>query len=119
VVSNNNLNATFRNCIFWGDNNGFVDNEVTVLKNGTGNFNVIFDHVLWRTKDQPTSSSIINSLNTDPLFDSINVNEHYYNFRLKDNSPAVNVGIDAGIKKDLDGKIRPVGLPDLGCYEKQ
>jgi hypothetical protein len=53
------------------------------------------------------------------LFDSINVSKQYYDFRLKQTSPAVNKGVNAGVTIDLDGKPRPVGLPDLGCFEKQ
>ena len=50
-VNNNpvtaNLNAVFRNCIFWGEN-GLVDNEVLVAKSGTTTFNVNFDYGLWK-----------------------------------------------------------------------
>jgi hypothetical protein len=62
-----------------------------------------------------------NILNQDPLFDSINTNRRYFNFRLKSNSTAINKG-NTGLTIDLDGnpRPRPVGtLPDLGAYEKQ
>ncbi len=40
------LNGRFTNCIFWGDN-GTVDDEVQVLKQGTNPvFNVLFDYSL-------------------------------------------------------------------------
>ena len=118
------LNAVFRNCIFWGDDgsgeNKLVENEGVVKKNSGNTVN--FDYNLWRVKTPPsniTSSNILN--NEPPQFDSIDVSKHYYDFRLnKGNSPAVNAGtISAGIFIDLDGKPRPVGLPDLGCFEKQ
>lgn len=114
----NNLTATFRNCIFWGAN-GLVDNEVVVLKNGTTTFNVNFDYNLWKVQTTPsniTSNQIIN--NQAPQFDSVNTQRNYYDFRLKATSPAINKGVNAGIIIDLDGKSRPVGLPDLGCFEK-
>jgi hypothetical protein len=114
-----NLNAIFRNCIFWGDN-GLVDDEVVVTKSGTTAFTVNFDANLWKVVNPPqnvTTSQII--ANQDPLFDSIDVGNRYYNFHLKATSPAINKGVNAGIIIDLDGKPRPVGLPDLGCYEKQ
>lgn len=116
----NNLNASFRNCIFWGEANGIVNDEVVVLKQGTTAFNVTFDQVLWRVQNNPanvTAAGIIN--NQNPLFDSVNTNQRIFNFRLKSNSPALNKGVNAGVSIDLDGKPRPVGLPDLGAYERQ
>ncbi len=114
-----NLTAVFRNCIFWGEN-GLVDNEVVVLKNGNTTFNVNFDYNLWKVQTVPaniTSNQLIN--NQAPQFDSINTSRNYYDFRLKTGSPAINKGVNAGVITDLDGKPRPVGLPDLGCFEKQ
>lgn len=114
-----NLSATFRNCIFWGQN-GTVEDEVVVAKSGSTTFNVNFDYNLWKVQNIPgniTSNQIINS--QEPLFDSINTSQRFYSFRLKENSPAREKATNAGITIDLDGKPRPVGLPDLGCYEKQ
>lgn len=114
-----NLTATFRNCIFWGEN-GIVENEVTVLKVGSDPFNVTFDHNLWKQAQEPSGINSISNLNNlPPAFDSINTSKHYYNFRLRDNSPVLNAGVNSSISIDLDGKPRPVGLPDLGCYERQ
>ncbi len=113
------LNAVFRNCIFWGEN-GTTENEVVVSKSGSGVFNVNFDNNLWKVQTEPlniTSNQIINNLS--PVFDSINVSKRVFNFRLKENSPAINKAINAGVTIDLDGKPRPVGIPDLGCYERQ
>jgi hypothetical protein len=118
IPASANLNAVFRNCIFWGDNGILVDEEVVVLKNGNTVFNVLFDHDLWKVQTTPTNSTITQVIqNQDPIFDSVNTNKNYYNFRLKMGSPAINTGINTGILIDLDGKPRPVGLPDLGCYE--
>ncbi|HEX7844874.1 MAG TPA: choice-of-anchor Q domain-containing protein [Chitinophagaceae bacterium] len=113
------LTASFRNCIFWGEN-GLTENEVVVVKNGNTVFNVNFDQAIWKVKDNPqniTSAGILNDQN--PVFDSIDISHRYYDFRLKAGSPAINKGVNAGIVIDLDGKPRPVGLPDLGCFEKQ
>ncbi|MGH2648021.1 MAG: hypothetical protein ACRDE8_10655, partial [Ginsengibacter sp.] len=55
--------------------------------------------------------------NTDPGFDSIDVSHSYYDFHLKDNSPAVNAGAVTIFTKDLDDKLRDAN-PDIGCYEK-
>jgi hypothetical protein len=57
--------------------------------------------------------------NQSPLFDSIQASNGNYNFRLRTGSPALNAGIVTGLTVDLDGRPRAVGLPDLGCYEKQ
>jgi len=113
------LNAVFRNCIFWGEN-GTVEDEVVVAKSGNTLFNVNFDHNLWKVINTPahvTMNQIIN--NQPPLFDSVNIAKRFYSFRLKDGSPAVHAGIGSPVTIDLDGNPRPVGLPDLGCFEKQ
>ena len=113
------LNAQFANCIFWGDS-AVVDDEVLVSKQGNSTFLVNFDHCLWRAKQIPggiDTSGII--LNADPQFIMINNQKMIYDFRLSAGSPAIDQGIDAGVLIDLDGNTRPVGLPDLGCYEKQ
>lgn len=115
----NTLDAVFRNCIFWGEN-GVVTDEVLVQKSGSGSFNVNFDYNLWKVQTPPGNSTITQALNNQaPLFDSINTSDNYYDFRLKTGSPALNKGVNAGILTDLDGKPRPAGLPDLGCFEKQ
>jgi hypothetical protein len=114
-----NLNALFTNCIFWGEN-GLVNDEVVVVKTGTTVFNVNFDHDLWKVQNVPaniTSNQIIN--NQAPQFDSISTSNNYYDFHLQATSPAINKGISTAVNIDLDGKPRPAGLPDLGCYEKQ
>lgn len=114
-----NLNALFRNCIFWGEN-GLVDDEVVTLKDAGALFNVNFDYNLWKVQNTPTgiiSNQIIN--NQAPLFDSINTFRNFYDFHLSAASPALNKGTNTGLGNDLDGNPRPVGLPDLGCYERQ
>ena len=115
------LTATFKNCIIWGDN-GLVEDEVVTAKNNSAGFTAIFDSVLWKVKATPanvTASGIIN--NQNPQFDSIDVSEKYYDFRIaRKQSPAVNAGGSTSIALDLDGKPRTVGVkPDLGCFEKQ
>lgn len=117
--SSSGLTANFKNCIFWGAN-GIVDDEVVVLKNGTTPFDVNFDYNLWKVQTVPaniTSNQIIN--NQTPEFDSVSTADNYYNFRLKSNSPAINKGVATSVILDADGNPRSVGLPDLGCYEKQ
>jgi len=117
-----NLTASFTNCIFWGEQNGFVNNEV-VIDTKTITPSISFNKILWRMQSTPSINglTITGAINQSPLFDSINTAERFYNFRLKANSPGVNVGAAAGLVIDLDGatRPRPVGsLPDLGAYER-
>jgi hypothetical protein len=115
------LNATFRNCIFWGGD-GLVDDEVIVEKQGANNFNVRFDRCLYKAKNDPANSVLTAAVkNQDPLFDSIDVSKHYFDFHItKDGqAPGINKGVVTGFLKDLDDNDRNNGLPDLGCFEKQ
>lgn len=113
------LNASFSNCIFWADNS-IVENEVVSNKQGNGPFNLSFQNCLWKAKSNPANATANNIIaNQAPLFDSIDTQKRWYNFRLKDESPALNKGKASALNIDLDGNPRPVGLPDPGCYEKQ
>ncbi len=119
TIVTSELTASFRNCIFWAESS-IVDDEVVTSKQGTSLFSVNFDNCLWKVKTVPANISSSNIIpNQDPVFDSINSQKRYYNFRLKSNSPALNKGVNTGLSIDLDGNIRPVGIPDLGAYEKQ
>lgn len=112
------INALFRNCIFWGDN-GTVDDEVITGKQGA-NFTATFQNCLWKVKNNPanaTATAVV--ANDNPQFDSVNTIKRFYDFRLKDASPAKNKGSLTSVNRDLDGNLRPVGIPDIGCYEKQ
>lgn len=112
------LNARFENSIFWGSE-GFVENEVVVQKDGTATLNVVFDHVLFRVKEDPKDVTLTEIIrNQDPSFDSVDVSKRFYDFRLKSNSPAINKGKTSSLLTDFYGLPRN-GLPDLGCYEKQ
>lgn len=120
TITVNDLNATFRNCIFWGEQNGFVKDEVVTAKQGATAYNVTFDKVLWRVQTAPANATVNGALVAEPRFDSINTAQRFYNFRLKEGSPAVDAGIASGVSIDLDGKVRPVGTaPDLGAYERR
>jgi hypothetical protein len=112
------LNASFTNCIFWGDN-GTTEDEVVTNKQGTA-FSASFQNCLWKVKTNPAniiSGGII--ANQNPVFDSINTQKNYFDFRLKENSPAINKGTATPLSIDLTGNPRAVGAPDLGSYERQ
>lgn len=118
VISTSDLQASFTNCIFWGDN-GTVETEIYTSKQGTGTFNISIIHCLWKEKDPVMNITKINPvINQDPQFDSIDIQKRFFSFRLLPSSPAIDKGINTGIITDLDGKLRPVGLPDLGSYER-
>jgi hypothetical protein len=115
------LNAVFRNNIFWGDG-GLIDNEITVNKQGANPFTVLFEKNIYRALTDPSNSTLTGNIkNADPAFDSINITKNIFDFRITKNtaSPAINGGTLTGFSKDLDDKNRNVGLPDIGCYEKQ
>lgn len=116
-----NLNAVFRNNIFWGDG-GLVDNEILVIKQGTNPFTVLFEKNIYRAITDPLNSTLMGNIkNANPSFDSINIVKNIFNFRVTKNgaAPGINAGIATGFLKDLDDKNRNFGLPDIGCYEKQ
>ena len=112
------LKALFQNCIFWGDG-GSIDNEIVVNIQGSNPFPVNFEHVLYKAKNDVTNGSFdsYSIKNIDPGFDSIDVSHQYYNFRLQNNSPAINIGAITSFPLDLDDKLRDA-RPDLGCYER-
>lgn len=115
------LTSIFRNCIFWGEN-GIVESEVAAQKNNAALFEARFDQAIWKVTSMPPEFSFIIPEpinNRSPGFDSIDISNHYYNFRLKDTSIALNKGKNFGVVTDLDGNPRAVGLPDLGCFERQ
>jgi hypothetical protein len=110
------LNAVFRNSIFWGES-GAVEDEVVVLKQGNTVFNVSFINSLWRVTNMPANTTRTNVIaNTDPGFDTIDTQKGIYNFKLQAGSPAINAGMATGVLFDLDGKPR-VNTPDMGSYE--
>lgn len=114
-----NLNAVFRNCIFWADS-GLVNDEIVVNKLGNTAFNVLFEKNLYRAKNDPANSTLnANIKNLDPLFDNIDVTRRLFDFRITTaGAPGINKGAATSFTKDLDDRNRNNGLPDLGCYEK-
>jgi hypothetical protein len=122
TVLTSDLSGIFRNCIFWGEN-GTVEDEVVVGKESGSVFQLSFQNCLWKVKNDPASVAGVSAsniiLNQNPVFDSVNTQRNFYNFRLKDGSPAINKASVTGISIDLDGNLRPIGTPDIGAFEKQ
>ena len=121
VTTTKPLAAFFQNCIFWGAD-GNVDDEILVDKKGQV-FSVMFDHVLYKAKDDVTNAVFDASCikNIDPGFDSINVSKNFYDFHFINNpsSSAIDNGVLTTFPLDLDDNSRVNGIaPDLGCYER-
>lgn len=120
VVSD--LTAQFTNCIFWGDG-GTVEDEILLLKQGNQVFDVTLENCLYKAATDPTPANIIASIkNIDPLFDSIDPGNHYFDFHFKHaaTSPLMDAGTHTNFLYDLDDLTREVGpSTDIGCYEKQ
>ncbi|MEI2710425.1 MAG: hypothetical protein V9E96_15635 [Chitinophagaceae bacterium] len=121
ATTTNSLTANISNSIFYGDG-GLVEDEIVLNKQGNTPFAVTFNNVLYKMKsNDPAAANFTgNKLkNIAPNFDSIDNGLRYYNFRLKPTSEAINKANSTGTLIDLDGNNRVVGLPDLGCFEKQ
>ncbi|MFP5039637.1 hypothetical protein [Parasediminibacterium sp. JCM 36343] len=122
----NPLACTLTNSIVYGSG-GLVDDELALVNNtSTGAaFNVTMTNVLYKEKNANNINiagvTLTNCIaNQSPLFDSINTGTRYFDFHFaKGVSPCIDKGINARVKVDLDRHPRPVGLPDIGCYEKQ
>ena len=117
----NDCSALFTNCIFWGSP-GLVDDEVSLAREGNTVFDITMNHCLYRAGTDPAPATLNNVIrNQDPLFDSIDISNKYYDFRTSRDpfAPGVDQGMATPFPRDLDDLPRTVQLPDLGCYEKQ
>jgi hypothetical protein len=114
------LSAVMTNCILWGEP-GSATEELLTEKTGS-DFTLTLNNCLLKASAVP-SNTIWNSgiLNEDPLFDSIDVSNNYFDFHCRNsgNAPVINTGTLTNLLIDLDGLPRNVQIPDIGCYEKQ
>mgnify|MGYP003575852692 CR=1 FL=1 len=116
TITTKALHMLFTNSILWGESNGLVKDEIVLQQNSASPFSVTFNGVLWNNE---VTGAIVsgNSILQDPKFRSAEAK--LYDFRLGENSPAVNKGVPTVVTLDADGAPRPVSLPDLGAYEQQ
>ena len=114
------LNANFINCIFWAENS-VVKDEIMIDRQGTTLFTAQFNHCIYKNEITPLEGTFTNCIvNTDPVFDSIDVRNNYFDFRTNNSlAPGVNAGTITGFPRDLDNRTRANGITDIGCYEKQ
>lgn len=117
----NSLSAVFENCIFWGEETNLITDEAVIIKKGSDPFNVMFDHCIYRNASDPANSTIKESLlNLNPQFDTLDYTKRRFDFHISAaDAPGVNKGKATSYSKDLDDKIRAVGITDIGCYEQQ
>lgn len=73
----------------------------------TGSTVTISHNLFWLNGSDPNTGS--NSQLQDPKLD--------VTFHLLFGSPAINAGTASGVIKDMDGQLRPLGLPDIGADE--
>jgi len=121
VLSFSSLDALFKNCIFWGENNA-LENEISIIKQGTNTFSVTMDHCLYKALNDPSNTDLISVIkNIDPVFDSIDYTHNYFDFRISKDplAPGIDNGTLTTFVKDLDDNQRNIIIPDIGCYEKQ
>jgi hypothetical protein len=116
------LTATLRNNIMWGDF-GNVEDELSILKQGpSSSFIVTLENNLFKAVRDPANiTAQSGNIKNQPVqFDSINTSRRIFDFHLRRYpSPAINAGKPTTFTRDLDDRPRPVGLPDIGCYERQ
>lgn len=99
-------------------NNLITHNDGCALRNGLYNVgNNIASNLLYgnNTNNDNTCTITIGGLLSDPQYVSFGSND----YRLMQNSPAIDVGNDSGApNKDILGTVRPQGVKvDIGAYE--
>ena len=105
--------AHFYNCIIDGSFSAQNGGEVSLEKDLNGEFNVLFDHCIVKSKDI-TEYSTNTQFDIDPKFKDIQLSD----FHLKEDSPAIGSGTNTQvtIPYDLDG-IQRTNPPTIGAYE--
>lgn len=114
----NDTKVELINSIIWGDN-GSVENELLISRAGNQAWDVLISNNLVKNELAPEGVTLVqNIFNENPEFEEIDSEKRKYDFRLKENSPAIGKGKASNINVDLDGKGRNPSTPDLGAYER-
>lgn len=126
------LNASFRNCIFFGSAKDQI--RLADISGGqtAGLFNVKFEDCIVRVEDLLKESNglyakffddyckpCINGKTTDKLFVDANKDNYYLDSLSVAIGKAKPIFVPRIIDIDLDGKPRDATKPDIGCYERQ
>ncbi len=103
------LEVTMVNSIIWGS----LPDELLLSEDPSSGFMVSFSGSLLRSRQYADNPILEDNLvNENPMF----VDPQEYDYHLSEGSPAIDLGLDAGIPLDLDGKPRDEN-PDAGAYE--
>jgi hypothetical protein len=121
LLQTGSLDFKATNCIFWGEG-GLVNQETVFEKNAALFYQVLLSHCLIKSPTNPSLAVTENLiLNQNPLFDSVDVEKPFLDFRTskQPDAPGIDQGVITPLNTDLDGRPRNRGnAPDLGCYEK-
>ncbi|MDA3614908.1 choice-of-anchor Q domain-containing protein [Polluticaenibacter yanchengensis] len=112
------LSLNINNSIIYSEG-GLAENSIVIQK-GNDVLTANFNNVMYSTKKAVDNASFNagSFTTTAPLFDSISTARRYYNFRLRENSPAVDKASATALNRDILGVQRPKGsASDLGAYE--
>jgi hypothetical protein len=93
---------------------GTLSEEILLSNLAQAGFNYNFRNCLLKTEmDIDADNKIVNSIkNINPQFEST----FDYNFRLTENSPCIDAGLDNGLLDDLDFNARQIPI-DIGAFE--
>lgn len=103
----NPLNITLINNIIYGP----LQNELEIVENEAGNISLSMNNNLLKTSIS-SFDQFGNILNEQPLFNQAS----NYDFRLLENSPAINAALNTTLLIDFSGKERDEN-PDIGAWE--
>lgn len=107
-----NLEINFTNSILWGDLRNEIRFELSSAEN-----EIKFENSIYKVEELHDWVIYLNSINSDPLFQEIDISKNIYNFKLEAGSPAIDFGKFIIQDKDITGALRVDGYPDAGCYE--
>lgn len=114
-VSNPPMKAKFSNCIIYGITSPLSPGDLN-------NTDVYLQNVLLGVEGSDDDHFIACLWNENPLFETVR-NDYYFNYRLKEDSPAINAGNPIFVTpiciEDMDGQNRlEYGNPALGAYAR-
>lgn len=113
--------ASFNNCIIWGNRSVEVNLDSYQLAGTEPTpFVHLFNHCLIKAAGEDDENFIQTVWNKDPKFKQVNPKEYLFDFNLMPESAALKTGNPEYAQEypyDLNGNIRSEGVPDLGAYQ--
>jgi len=113
---NRDLDATFTNCIIYGN----VEEEIALDDDKIAAFDYLFENCLLKTNLNTTNSvNYMSIIKSDTLIenapDFVKINDDDYH--LQSTSPCINKGKPTSVLDDLEENIRDAVKPDMGAFE--